>query len=39
MIINRGDHAELSIQFVDGKQPLYQVSADGSTLYVVIQDV
>jgi hypothetical protein len=39
MIINRGDHAELSISFVDGKQPLYQISADGSTLYVVIQDV
>lgn len=39
MIINRGDHAELSISFVDGKQPQYQVTADGSTLYVTIQDV
>jgi hypothetical protein len=39
MIINRGDHAELSISFVDGKQPLYQISADGNTLHVVIQDV
>jgi hypothetical protein len=38
MIINRGDHAEFSIRFVDGKQPMYQVSADGNTLYVVIQD-
>jgi hypothetical protein len=39
MIINRGDHAEFSVSFVDGKQPLYQVTADGNTLYVVIQDV
>lgn len=39
MIINKGDHAELSISFVDGKQPQYQVTADGSTLYVTIQDV
>jgi hypothetical protein len=38
MVVNKGDHAELSIRFADGKQPAYQVSADGSTLYLVIED-
>jgi hypothetical protein len=39
MIINKGDRAELSIRFVGGKSPAYQVSAEGSTVYVVIEDV
>jgi hypothetical protein len=38
MIMNKGDRAELSIRFADGKQPAYQVSAEGSTLYVLIED-
>ncbi len=38
MIINRGDRAELSIRFADGKRPAYQVSAEGATLYVLIED-
>jgi hypothetical protein len=38
MIINKGDRAELSIRFADGKKPAYQVSAEGTTLYVLIQD-
>jgi hypothetical protein len=39
MVINRGDHAELTIRFDQGKRPAYQVVADGSTLYVTIQDL
>jgi hypothetical protein len=39
MIINRGDHAELTIRFDQGKRPAYQVVAEGSTLYVTIQDL
>lgn len=38
MIINKGDRAELSIRFADGKKPAYQVNAEGSTLYILIQD-
>jgi hypothetical protein len=38
MIINKGDRAELNIRFADGKRPAYQVSADGNTLHVLIQD-
>jgi hypothetical protein len=39
MVINRGDHAELTIRFDQGKHPAYQVTAEGSTLYVTIQDL
>jgi hypothetical protein len=39
MIINKGDRAELTIRFHDGKQPAYQVTADGNVLSVVIQDL
>jgi len=39
MIINKGDRAELSIRFADGKRPAYQVVADGTTLTVSIQDL
>lgn len=39
MIVNKGDHAELSIRFADDKQPAYQVSAEGSTLYLLIEDM
>ena len=39
MVINRGDHAELTIRFDQGKHPAYQVVAEGSTLYVTIQDL
>jgi hypothetical protein len=39
MVINRGDHAELTIRFDQGKRPAYQVVAEGSTLYVTIQDL
>ena len=38
MVINKGDRAELSIRFADGKRPAFQVSAEGTTLYVLIQD-
>lgn len=38
VIMNKGDHAELSIRFTDGKQPAYQVTAEGSTLFLVIED-
>jgi hypothetical protein len=39
MVLNKGDRAELTIRFADGKRPTYQVRADGQTLYVVIEDV
>ena len=39
MIINKGDRAELTIRFNDGKNPAYQVTADGNTLSVLIQDI
>lgn len=39
MVLNKGDHAELTIRFADGKRPAYQVRGDGTTLYVVIEDV
>lgn len=38
MVINRGDRAELTIRFVDGKRPAYQVSAEGHTVHVSIED-
>ena len=39
MIINKGDRAELTLRFADGKHPAYQVSADGNTLSVVIEEL
>jgi hypothetical protein len=38
MIVNRGDHAELSIRFADDRQPAYQASAEGNTLVLSIED-
>jgi hypothetical protein len=38
MVINKGDHAELSVRFSDGKQPAFSVNAEGNTLYITIQD-
>ncbi|MFI5309080.1 MAG: PilZ domain-containing protein [Polyangiales bacterium] len=38
MVINKGDRAELSIRFADGRQPAYQVTADGNTVYISIED-
>jgi hypothetical protein len=39
MVLNKGDHAELTIRFADGKRPAYQLRAEGTTLYLVIEDV
>lgn len=39
MIINRGDRAELSIRFANGKRPAYQVTAEGSMVYLLIEDL
>jgi hypothetical protein len=39
MVLNKGDRSELTIRFADGKRPAYQVRGDGTTLYVVIEDV
>ncbi|MGD8861329.1 MAG: PilZ domain-containing protein [Myxococcales bacterium] len=36
MILNKGDHAELTIRFAAGKTPKYQVRAEGSTLHIQI---
>jgi len=36
MILNRGDHAELTIRFVEGRSPAYRVSARGATLELTI---
>jgi hypothetical protein len=36
MILNRGDHSELSITFVEGRSPAYAVRARGSAIDVVI---
>jgi len=36
MILNKGDYAELTIRFVEGKQPAYRVKAVGQTLELVI---
>ncbi len=35
-IINRGDHAELTIQFAHGRTPSYRVSGRGSMLEIII---
>lgn len=34
MILNRGDHAELSVRFREGTQPAYEVTARGAILEV-----
>jgi hypothetical protein len=39
MILNKGDHAELTVRFVQGKRPAYQVIAEGDVLYVVLQEL
>ena len=36
MILNRGDHSELTITFVSGRTPAYRVSARGSAIEVLI---
>ncbi len=36
MILNRGDHSELTISFVSGRTPAYRVSARGSAIEVLI---
>jgi hypothetical protein len=36
MVINKGDRAELSIRFAPGKKPAYQITAEGSTLHLLI---
>ena len=36
MILNRGDHAELIVRFVEGKEPTYQVRAVGNALQITI---
>jgi len=36
MVLNRGDHAELSIRFVEGRTPPYRVRARGATLEITI---
>lgn len=35
-ILNRGDHCVLTIRFVDGRTPLYRVSAVGTSLNITI---
>ncbi len=36
MVLNKGDHAELTIRFVEHKHPAYRVSGHGSELEVLI---
>jgi hypothetical protein len=36
MILNRGDHAELTVHFVEGSRPAYRVQGRGSALEIVI---
>ena len=36
MILNRGDHAELTITFVEGRRPAYRVVARNSAIELVI---
>jgi hypothetical protein len=36
MVLNKGDRAELTIRFVDGKKPPYQVRAVGDAVEIVI---
>jgi hypothetical protein len=37
MILNKGDRAELTVRFTDGKRPRYQVRADGSSVAIAIE--
>lgn len=37
MILNRGDHSELTIEFIPGKQPAYQVKANGRSLEITLE--
>lgn len=39
MVLNKGDRAELTIRFVDGKRPSYQVRAEGATLHLAIEEL
>ncbi len=36
MILNRGDHAELTVHFADGHRPAYRVTAKGAAVEVLI---
>ena len=36
MILNRGDHSELTIRFVEGRDPAYRVEVRGATLELTI---
>jgi hypothetical protein len=36
MVLNRGDYAELSIRFADGKSPAFRVAARGAELDVLL---
>ena len=36
MILNRGDHSELTIRFVEGRDPAYRVEARGATLELTV---
>jgi hypothetical protein len=36
MVLNRGDGSQLSVRFAPGKSPAYRVTAQGSTLEVLI---
>lgn len=36
MVLNRGDHAELRVQFVQGQSPAYRVEARGTAVEVLV---
>jgi hypothetical protein len=38
LILNKGDHAALTVRFVKGASPSYRVSAVGSSLYITIAE-
>jgi hypothetical protein len=38
MILNRGDHAELTIRFTEGRTPTYRVVARGSAIEILISE-
>ena len=38
MILNRGDHAELTIRFTEGRTPSYRVVARGSAIEILISE-
>jgi hypothetical protein len=37
MILNKGDHSELTVRFVKGGKPAFQVTGEGDTLYIALQ--